>query len=152
VSTLWHPFADMAAVAGSELVIARAEGVRVYGEDGPVCRAAALANIDVLEQDGLVERTRARAGAFHATLSSLESHPLVAEVRGGVGLMAAVALEPERVEAESDLPKRLWAAARADGLLTPWVPGGVALAPPLVIEDSEVDEIVDHLERALATL
>jgi adenosylmethionine-8-amino-7-oxononanoate aminotransferase len=118
----------------------------------PVCCAAALANIDVLERDGLVERTRAREGAFHATLSSLEGHPLVAEVRGGVGLMAAVALEPERVEADPDLPRRLWAAAREQGLLTRWVPAGVAVAPPLVIEDSEVDEIVGHLERALATL
>ena len=34
MSSLWHPFADMAAVAGNELVIARGEGVRVYGEDG----------------------------------------------------------------------------------------------------------------------
>ena len=118
----------------------------------PVCCAAALANIDVLEREGLVERTRAREGAFHATLASLEAHPLVAEVRGGVGLMAAVALEPERVEPDPDLPRRLWAAAREQGLLTRWVPGGVALAPPLVIEDSEVDEIVGHLERALATL
>ncbi len=118
----------------------------------PVCCAAALANIDVLEHEGLVERTRARESAFHATLASLESHPLVAEVRGGVGLMAAVALEPERVETDPDLPKRLWAAAREQGLLTRWVPGGVALAPPLVIEDAEVDEIVGHLERALATL
>jgi putrescine aminotransferase len=118
----------------------------------PVCCAAALANMDVLERDGLVERTRAREGAFHATLSSLEGHPLVAEVRGGVGLMAAVALQPERVEADPDLPRRLWAAAREQGLLTRWVPAGVAVAPPLVIEDSEVDEIVGRLERALATL
>jgi adenosylmethionine-8-amino-7-oxononanoate aminotransferase len=118
----------------------------------PVCCAAALANIDVLEQEGLVARTRAREGAFHAALSALESHPLVAKVRGGVGLMAAVALEPERVEADPDLARRLWAAAREQGLLTRWVPGGVAVAPPLVIEDSEVDEIVGHLEGALATL
>ena len=118
----------------------------------PVCCAAALANIDVLEQEGLVERTRAREGAFHAALSTLESHPLVAEVRGGVGLMAAVVLEPERLETDPELARRLWAGAREQGLLTRWVPGGVAVAPPLVIEDSEVDEIVGHLERALATL
>jgi adenosylmethionine-8-amino-7-oxononanoate aminotransferase len=66
--------------------------------------------------------------------------------------MAAVALESERVEADHDLARRLWAAAREQGLLTRWVPGGVAVAPPLVIEDSEVDEIVGHLEAALATL
>jgi adenosylmethionine-8-amino-7-oxononanoate aminotransferase len=118
----------------------------------PVCCAAALANIDILEREGLIERTRAREDAFHATLASLASHPLVHEVRGGVGLMAAVALEPERVEADPALPSRLWAAAREHGLLTRWVPGGVALAPPLVIEDAEVDELVERLGRGLESL
>jgi putrescine aminotransferase len=118
----------------------------------PVCCAAALANMDVLEREGLIERTRAREGAFHATLRSLESHPLVGEVRGGIGLMAAVALDGEGLEQEPGLARRLWAAAREQGLLTRWVPGGVALAPPLVIEDSEVDEIADCLLRALDTL
>ena len=118
----------------------------------PVCCAAALANLDVLEADGLVERTRAREGAFHASLSALTAHPLVGEVRGGIGLMAAVALAPERLRAEPDLPARLWSAAREHGLLTRWLRDGVAIAPPLVIEDDEVDELVGTLGRALASI
>ena len=118
----------------------------------PVSCAAALANLDVLEAEGLVERTRAREGAFHATLSALCGHPLVAEVRGGVGLMAALALEPDRVAADPDLPGRLWSAAREHGLLTRWLRDGVALAPPLVIDDAGVDEIASILERALSEL
>jgi putrescine aminotransferase len=118
----------------------------------PLSCAAALANLDLLEGEGLIERTRAREGAFHATLSALCGHPLVAEVRGGIGLMAALALEPDRVEADPDLPARLWAAAREHGLLTRWLRDGVALAPPLVIDDAGVDEIAGILERALSGL
>ena len=118
----------------------------------PVACAAALANLDVLAREGLVERTRAREGAFHAALSTLESQTPVAEVRGGVGLMAAIALDPERLEADPDLPGRLWSAAREHGLLTRWLRDGVALAPPLVLADSELDEIVDALEQAVSGL
>jgi putrescine---pyruvate transaminase len=118
----------------------------------PVGCAAALANLDVLEREGLVERTRAREGTFHAALSALTAHPLVSSVRGGVGLMAAIALEPDRVEADPGLPGRLWSSARDNGLLTRWLRDGVAVAPPLVIEDSEVDEIVDSLAAALAAI
>lgn len=118
----------------------------------PTCCAAALANLDVLQDEGLIERTRAREGAFHATLSALVAHPLVREIRGGVGLMAAVALEPELLAADPELPARLWASARDHGLLTRWLRDGVAIAPPLVIEDVEVDELVSALGDALDTL
>jgi adenosylmethionine-8-amino-7-oxononanoate aminotransferase len=115
----------------------------------PVCCAAAVANLDVLEREGLVERTRAREADFHATLCALTAHPLVADVRGGVGLMAAIALEPERLARDPDLPGRLWSAAREHGLLTRWLRDGVAIAPPLVIEDSELDGLVGALADAL---
>jgi putrescine aminotransferase len=118
----------------------------------PVCCAAALANLGVLEREGLVERTRAREAAFFARLCELTSHPLVAGVRGGVGLMAAIALEPDRLEDDPGLPGRLWSSAREHGLLTRWLRDGVAIAPPLVIEDSEVDELVDSLAAALAAI
>lgn len=118
----------------------------------PVCCAAALANLDVLEREALVERTRAREDAFYGALSMLASHPLVAEVRGGVGLMAAVALQAERVEADPQLPARLWSSAREHGLLTRCLRDGVAIAPPLVIEDDELGEIVDALGEALESV
>ncbi|HEY1479272.1 MAG TPA: aspartate aminotransferase family protein [Gaiellales bacterium] len=110
----------------------------------PVCCAAALANLDVLEQEGLIERTRTRERSFHDRLSRrLAPHALVREVRGGIGLMAAVALDaPERAS-------QLQASARAHGLLTRWLPDGVAVAPPLVISDAEIGELVDILAAAL---
>ncbi len=115
----------------------------------PTCCAAALANIDLLERDGLVFRAREIEGHYHARLRETESHPLVAEVRGGVGLMAAVALDPERIAADPGLAMRLWRAARAHGLLSRWVPDGVAIAPPLIVEDTHLDEILASLHGAL---
>lgn len=115
----------------------------------PTCCAAALANIALLERDGLVHRARSLEVPFHSALSALETHALVGEVRGGVGLMAAVALDPELVEADPDAATRLWRAARDAGLLTRWIRDGVAVAPPLVVEDEHIAEMVDVLGSAL---
>ncbi|MSO58354.1 MAG: aspartate aminotransferase family protein [Thermoleophilia bacterium] len=115
----------------------------------PACCAAALANISLLEQDGLVHRARELEGWFHSRLREVESHPLVAEVRGGIGFMAAIAIDPERIAADPKLTLRLWRAARTHGLLTRWVPGGIALAPPLIVEDAHLDEALEALTAAL---
>ncbi len=115
----------------------------------PTCCAAALANIALLERDGLVDRAFALEGPFHTALVALESHPLVREVRGGIGVMAAVALDPGQVGDLGAAATRLWAHARRAGLLTRWLWDGVALAPPLTIEDGHVEEIVGALGTAL---
>ena len=73
-------------------------------------------------------------------------------MRGGVGLMAAVALEPEVVERDPEAPRRLWLAAREAGLLTRSLRDGVALAPPLVVEDEHVELAVEALAAALETV
>ena len=59
------------------------------------CCAAALANIEMLERDGLLERGREQEQALLDALAPLAAHELVSEVRGGVGTMAAVELTAE---------------------------------------------------------
>ncbi len=118
----------------------------------PACCAAALANLDLLERDGLVGRAAELEGEFLRTLAALERHPLVAEVRGGVGLMAGVALDPALVAAWPEAPTRLYALARDAGLLSRRIPDGLALAPPLVVEDEHVAFAVQALEQALDRL
>ena len=116
------------------------------------CCAAALANLDVLERDGLVYRAREIEVGFYGKLAELEAHPLVAEVRGGVGLMAAVALAPDLLERDPDAAGRLRILARDEGLLTRGLRDGVALAPPLIVEDEHVDLAVAALLSALEGL
>jgi adenosylmethionine-8-amino-7-oxononanoate aminotransferase len=116
------------------------------------CCAAALANLDLLERDGLVHRARDLEAGFHAKLAELESHPLVDEVRGGVGLMAALALDAELLERDPDAATRLRVLARDAWLLTRGLRDGVALAPPLVVEDEHVELAVAALAAALDQL
>ena len=71
--------------------------------------------------------------------SELCGHNRVSEIRGGVGLMAAVALDPELVLREPGVTQKLWSRAREAGLLTRWLRDGVALAPPLTIEEEHVE-------------
>jgi putrescine---pyruvate transaminase len=111
----------------------------------PTCCAAAIANLDLLAADGLVSRALDLESSFHQRLTELHSHNRVGEIRGGVGLMAAIALDPELVLSEPDVAQRLWSRAREAGLLTRWLRDGVALAPPLTIEEG-------HIEFALHTL
>jgi putrescine aminotransferase len=116
------------------------------------CCAAALANLDLLARDGLVHRALELEAGFHSRLRTLEAHPLVLQVRGGIGLMAAVALQPDLVAADPDVPTRLGRLARDEGLLTRVLPDGLAIAPPLVIEDEHLDLAIAALRAALGRL
>jgi adenosylmethionine-8-amino-7-oxononanoate aminotransferase len=116
------------------------------------CCAAALANIELLERDGLVHRARALERAFHERLSSLASHALVHEVRGGVGLMAAVALRGDVLADDPAAATRLALLTREAGMLTRTLRDGVALAPPLLVADEHVELAVAALADALDRL
>jgi len=116
------------------------------------CCAAALANLDVLARDDLVHRAMELEADFHATLSELTSHPLMGEVRGGLGLMAGVALDLGAIDDDPSLPGRFTSAARDAGVATRGLRDGLAIAPPLIIELEQVAEIRDRLAAALDTL
>ncbi len=124
-----------------------AHGSTYFGH--PTCCAAALANLDLLAADDLVGRALGLESEFHRRLSQLAAHDLVGEVRGGVGLMAAVALDPDVVARDPRAPQRLWLGAREAGLLTRSLRDGVALAPPLIIEDEHVELALQALAAAL---
>ena len=72
------------------------------------------------------------------------------DVRGGVGLLAAVQLRQDLVEADPALGARVGAATREAGVLVrPLVGGALAVSPPLTIEESELQETVDGLRAGL---
>jgi L-2,4-diaminobutyrate transaminase len=112
----------------------------------PVACAAALANLAIFERERLVERAD-RIGALlqRRLRETCAAHPKVRDVRG-VGMIAAV--EPR----EPDDAKRLQALLFADGVLTRAVGGAVAMSPPLILDEAEVDELADALQRALEKL
>jgi adenosylmethionine-8-amino-7-oxononanoate aminotransferase len=112
----------------------------------PVAAAAALANLAIFERERLVERAD-RIGALlqRRLRETCAAHPKVRDVRG-VGMIAAV--EPR----DPDDAKRLQALLFADGVLTRAVGGAVAMSPPLILDEAEVDELVGALQRALEKL
>jgi len=84
----------------------------------PTCCAAAIANIHLLERDGLLERGREQEQALFDALRPLAGHNLVSEVRGGVGTMAAVELTAEVRDRQPRAVTRLAQAVRAAGVLS----------------------------------
>jgi putrescine aminotransferase len=116
------------------------------------CCAAALANLDVLARDDLVHRALELEADFHATLAGVTAHPQVGEVRGGIGLMVAVALADDVVDADPGAPARFVTLAREAGVLSRGLRDGLAIAPPLVIEPETVAEIAERLSTALDRL
>jgi putrescine aminotransferase len=116
------------------------------------CCAAALANIALLARDGLVERARELEGTLLDALTPLADHPSVAEVRGGVGLLAAVALTDEALEQRPDAITRVVMAAREDGVLLRPLGTAVAVSPPLTVDTEHFTLIANAMARGLEEL
>lgn len=121
----------------------------------PVSCAVALANIEIIAGEGLVERVRDDIGPyFQASLQALaDRHPLVGE-RRGVGLMAALQLVRDKATRtvctmEDNAAILTREACYADGLIARAVGQSMVLSPPLVITRGEVDELMEILTRAL---
>ena len=112
--------------------------------------AAALVNIDILENEGLPARSKAMEGSMVDALKQLTDHELVEDVRGGIGLLAAVQLRQDLVEADPALGARVGASTREAGVLVrPLVGGALAVSPPLILEESQLQEIVDGIRAGL---
>lgn len=116
------------------------------------CCAAAIANLGLLAREGLIERGRELEGALLDALTPLADHPAVAEVRGGVGLLAAVALTNDALEDNSDAVAHIVMAARAEGVLVRPLGGAVAVSPPLTIDTEHFDLMAQAIERGLRSL
>lgn len=118
----------------------------------PTCCAAALANLDLLEREGLIPRGRELERDLYEGLLPLAEHPLVTEVRGGVGLLAAVELTAEvRADRPTALAE-LYAATREAGVLVRPLIDSVAVSPPLTIMPEEIALIPAALQEGLDSL
>jgi putrescine aminotransferase len=114
------------------------------------CCAAAIANIGLLERDGLLARGRENEQALLGALSPLARHPTVGEVRGGVGTLAAVELAAETLAQDPGAVAALVSAARQAGVLVRGLARGVAVSPPLTADSEHFAMIADALEQGLA--
>ncbi len=112
--------------------------------------AAAIANLDIMERENLCERALKLESPLLEALRPLADHELVEEVRGGVGLLAAVNLRQDLVADDPTLPARVGTACREAGVLVrPLVAGAIAVSPPLVIGDEEIATIAGGFRAGL---
>ena len=93
--------------------------------------AAALADIGLLARDGLLERRRENERSLLGALQPLGAHDTVAEVRGGIGLLAAVELPDEVIASQPDALVRVARAAREQGVLVRPLGRAIAVSLPL---------------------
>jgi adenosylmethionine-8-amino-7-oxononanoate aminotransferase len=125
--------------------------------------AAALAVQQVIRRDSLVERVQRQGEGLRQRLqAAFGEHPHVGDIRGR-GLFQAIELVEDRArqtpfDPTRRLHARVKAQAMAEGLMV-YPMGGtidgrlgdhVLLAPPFIVDDDALDQIVGRLQRALA--
>lgn len=116
------------------------------------CCAAALANLRLLAADGLLERGQSLEQELLAALRPLESNSSVAEVRGGIGMLAAVELSDETLERQPDAVTRVVAGAREAGVLVRTLGRAVAVSPPLTATPEHFEQMAQAIDAGIAAL
>ena len=118
----------------------------------PAGAAAALANIEIIEREGLVENSAVMGRRLLDRLTALKESPIVGDVRG-LGLMCAIELVKDKATKESlaSVPgagDKLSTRLAENGLLTRTVPY-LNLTPALTLSAAEVDEIADIVKDGI---
>ncbi len=121
----------------------------------PIAAAAALANLRIIEEEGLVEASAKNGRVMHSLLAdAFGDHPLVGEVRG-FGLIGAIEFVAERDPAKKFDPAlkvgpRIVKAARDRGVISRALPlsDSMSFSPPLVITPEELATMVERVRDA----
>ena len=120
----------------------------------PVSCAVALANLDVIEKEGLVVRAAELGARLLGRLRELEGHDHVGEVRG-LGLLAGIELVADRdsktrFPVEAGVGKRVRAELLKRGLYTRVLEEVICLAPPAVATESQIGRIAEIVHDAIS--
>lgn len=112
--------------------------------------AVGNANLDILEKESLVDRVAEYESVMASHLAPLADHPLVDEVRAGVGLLGAVNIDPRVKEANPAVLAKLVREARKRGVITRNL-GDIALqvSPAFTITDEELAKVADTIYESL---
>ncbi len=137
-----------AFMTGPEHLIELFHGYTYSGN--PMACATALATLDTYREEGLLTRARELEGKWEAALHSLKDHPHVIDIRN-MGLIGAVELEP----IPGQPAKRAFDAfvkAYEKGILIRVTGDIIALSPPLIISEAQIDELIGTLGDVLRSL
>ncbi|WP_421919290.1 (R)-1-hydroxy-2-aminoethylphosphonate ammonia-lyase [Marinifilum sp.] len=124
-------------------------------EKNPLCSAIALANIEVIEKEGLLEKA-AENGKYlkHRLLELKNKYPLVGNVEG-VGMHLGIDLVKDEVSKEKarEEAEKIMYLAMEQGVAFKIIEGNVlTLRPSLVITKEEIDEVAKVLDEAIGKI
>jgi len=115
----------------------------------PAAAAVALANLDLIEREQLIQRVAQLEPVLARAIAPLADHDLVSEVRAGTGLLAAVEIDEDARAADPAIGQRLVLAVRKRGVITRLLRGvALQISPPFVITEAEIDRIVEAFAGA----
>ena len=119
----------------------------------PVSAAVGLKAIEIYERDNVVGHVRAISPAFLGRLHGVSEHPLVGETRG-IGLIGGIELVADKATKRAFDPKigvgaRMAKFCEEEGLIARAMGDSIALCPPLIITEAEINTLFDSLEKAL---
>jgi putrescine---pyruvate transaminase len=115
----------------------------------PACCAAANVALDLYERECLIERGRTLERPLADALAPLAAHPLVGEVRAGLGFLAGIDLTGEALASDPGIVAAWQRACRDAGVLVRPLGKGIAVSPPLICGQTEIDALADAVTEAL---
>jgi 4-aminobutyrate--pyruvate transaminase len=124
----------------------------------PLCSAAGLANLEIIEREKLVERCAEVGSYLQQGLRTLLEHPIVGDVRG-VGLVAGIEYVRDKATREwfplsEGVAMKVRDEAFRRGVFVRLLGGGHvhAVAPPFIISKQQIDTIVSVLDESIGVV
>jgi beta-alanine--pyruvate transaminase len=136
-----------AFMTGPEWMIEFFHGYTYSGH--PLACAAAIATIDLYREEGLLTRALELAPYWEERLHALKDMPYVIDIRN-IGLIGAIEFEPIK-DAPTQRAYARFVAAFEKNLLVRATGDIIALSPPLIITQSQIDELFDIFTEVLKT-
>jgi beta-alanine--pyruvate transaminase len=136
-----------AFMTGPEWMIEFFHGYTYSGH--PLACAAAIATIDLYKEEGLLTRALELAPYWEERLHALKDMPYVIDIRN-IGLIGAIEFEPIK-DAPTQRAYARFVAAFEKNLLVRATGDIIALSPPLIITQSQIDELFDIFTEVLKT-
>jgi len=138
-----------AFMGGPDNVIELFHGYTYSGH--PLAAAAALASLDIYREEGLFERARAMEDAWADAVMSLKGEPNVVDIRT-LGMVGAVDLAPRAEGPGKRGYEVIERAFHEEGLMIRTAADTIAFSPPLIITESQVDELIGKLRRVIRSV
>jgi beta-alanine--pyruvate transaminase len=134
-----------AFMTGPETAVELFHGYTYSGH--PVAAAAAHATLDVVQEEGLIQRARELAPVLEGAVHSLKGEPGVADIRN-IGLAAAVELEP--IPDKPGLRAiKVFERGMEEGMLYRFTGETIAMAPPFISTPAEIETMIEKLRVAI---